>query len=254
MTPANFCLGAGYFENILYLVDFKHAQHFLCSVRRRLRRVTEARKADPARQDLVRAIAERHAKLRFSDAEKMPRNLLNLSIKQGGALRDAGEAAFDRKKWLEDLHPGFSSLRVQKGHLPKKKDDLISLFHILMFCLKGSLPWFDSSLKLSEEIQGRLTRPCGVAGARKDLRERAQNQRGAQGKALGGREKAVDDADSAPTAGNHREEPKGREPGRPVLDAPSGRKPARVRPEREGGDARDQGEDVQRAAHARTAA
>jgi hypothetical protein len=54
---------------------------------------------------------------------------------------------------LDDLHIGFTSLNVQRGNIPKKKDDLISIFHILIFCLKGCLPWFEPVSKPEEDLR-----------------------------------------------------------------------------------------------------
>lgn len=115
---------------------------------------------DDHKQNLVKVIADKNAKLKHANTQKNPRKILRFSInKQLGEsapnlIPEPGEGLVDKNKWLEDLHPGFSSLNVQKGNLPKKKDDLISIFHIMIYCLKGILPWYDSSEAIKEEIRG----------------------------------------------------------------------------------------------------
>jgi len=35
----------------------------------------------------------------------------------------------------------FSSIRYHKGLTPSRKDDLISLLYVMLYFLKGELPW-----------------------------------------------------------------------------------------------------------------
>lgn len=35
----------------------------------------------------------------------------------------------------------FSSIRYHKGLVPSRKDDLMSCMYLLLYFLKGSLPW-----------------------------------------------------------------------------------------------------------------
>lgn len=130
--------------------------------------------------------------------------MLNLSISQRHG--DSSEELFDKKKWLEDLHPGFSSLNVQMGGSPKKKDDLISIFHIMIFCLKGTLPWYDPSMTIKDEIQsGRGRNPRLAENNRRGngSGEQAKHQFAVRRQKAEHRKEAVDDADSAEATGNH---------------------------------------------------
>jgi hypothetical protein len=35
----------------------------------------------------------------------------------------------------------FSSIRYHKGLTPSRKDDLVSLLYLMLYLLKGELPW-----------------------------------------------------------------------------------------------------------------
>lgn len=47
----------------------------------------------------------------------------------------------EKKVEMRVINMEFSSIRYHKGLVPSRKDDLISLLYMMLYLLKGELPW-----------------------------------------------------------------------------------------------------------------
>ena len=50
----------------------------------------------------------------------------------------------DKKVDERNYNMEFSSINYHRGNVPSRKDDIISLLYILVYFLKGSLPWSET--------------------------------------------------------------------------------------------------------------